>query len=219
MVFCSIILIGAITRPGINWMLERGTGRLYPYLMSFAISFLRMTGFCKAPLWFLNVSALTKSCCRSFLLISTNGHLLPSERKASIRFHRGWSPNTCWRTEGGLKSFPLPSGESCCTFNTFPRTISYFLNTFKLYAAPSSVNSKLNSDGVGVAQGVLRTALILLKRLLGQSNDGCGMMLQLFPSGGFVEVQGKFWHSPSSCANCCADDAKVALQHAFAFRA
>ncbi len=86
----------------------------------------------------------------------------------------------------------------------------YFLNTSKLYTAPSSVNLKLNSGGVGVAQGVLRTTLILLKRLLGQSNDGCRMMSRLFPSGGFVEVKGMFWHSPSSCANCCADDAKVA---------
>ncbi len=178
-----------------------------------------MTGFCKAPLWFLNVSALTKSCCRSFLLIFANGHLLPSERKASMRFHRGWSPNTCWRTEGGLNSFPLPSGESCCAFNAFPWSRLYFLNTSKLYAAPSSVNSKLISGGVGVAQGVLRTALILLKRLFGQSNDDCGMMLQLFPSGGFVEVQGRFWHSPSGCANCCADDAKVASRRAFLFRA
>ncbi len=90
------------------------------------------------------------------------------------------------------------------------RSILYFLNTSKLYAAPLSVNSKLNSGGVGVAQGMLRTTLILLKRLLGQLNNGCWMMLRLFPSGGFVEVQGKFWHSPSSCANCCADDAKVA---------
>jgi hypothetical protein len=79
------------------------------------------------------------------------------------------------------------------------------------------MNLKLNSGGVGVVQGVLRTTLILLKRLLGQSNDGCGMMLWLFLSGGFVEVQGKFWHSPSSCANCCDDDAKVALQRAFPF--
>ena len=95
----------------------------------------------------------------------------------------------------------------------------YFLNTSKLYAVPSSVNSKLNSGGVGVVQGVLRTALILLKRLLGQSNDGCRMMSQSFPSGGFVEVQGKFWHSPSSCAYCCADDAKVASRRAFPFHA
>ncbi len=36
------------------------------------------------------------------------------------------------------------------------------------------------------------TALILLKRLLGQSNDSCGMMLQLSLLGGFVEIQGKF---------------------------
>ncbi len=165
--FCAIIFIGAIRRPGIDCTLDRGMGRLYPYLKFFVISFLRMTGFCKAPLWFLNVSALTKSCCCSFLLISTNGHLLPSKRKASIWFHRGWSLNTCWRTEGGLNSFPLPSGESCCAFNAFSRSRLYFLNTSKLCTAPSSVNSKLNSGGVGVAQGVLMTALILLKRLLG----------------------------------------------------
>jgi hypothetical protein len=157
-------------RPGIDWMLERGTGKLYPYLMSFAISFLKMTGFCKAPLWFPNVSASTKSCCHSFLLISTKCHFLPSKRKASIRFHRGWSLKTCWRTEGFLNSFPLPSGESCCTFNAFPRSRLYFLNTSKLCTAPLSVNSKLNSGVVGVAQGMLMTALILLKRLLGQSN-------------------------------------------------
>ncbi len=180
-VFCSIIFIGAITIPGIIWTLERGMGRLYPYLTSFVISFSRMTGFCEVPLWFLNVSALTKSCCCSFLLISANGHLLPSKRKASIWFHRGWSPNTCWRTEGGLNSFPLLSAESCCAFNAFPRLRSYFLNTSKLYAAPLFVNSKLNSGGVGVAQGVLRTALILLKRLLGQSNNGCRMMPRHFP--------------------------------------
>ncbi len=72
------------------------------------------------------------------------------------------------------------------------------------------MNSKLNSGGVGVVQSVLITNLILLKRLLGQSNNGCGIMLQSFPSGCFVEVQGKFWHSLSSCANCYADDARVA---------
>jgi hypothetical protein len=38
------------------------------------------------------------------------------------------------------------------------------------------VKSKLNSGGVGVAQGVLMTAFIYLMRLLGQLNDGCGMM-------------------------------------------
>ncbi len=76
-VFCSIIFIGAIMRPRIDQTLERGTGRLYPYLTSFAIGCLRVTSFCKAPLWFPNVSVSTKSCCRSFLLISTNGHLLP----------------------------------------------------------------------------------------------------------------------------------------------
>ncbi len=43
------------------------------------------------------------------------------------------------------------------------------------------------------------------------------MILRSSLLGGFVEIQGKFWHSPSSCANCCADDAKVALQSAFSF--
>ncbi len=170
-----------------------------------------MSGFCKALLWFPNVSVSTKSCCRSFLLIFTNGHLLLSQRKASIWFHRLWSPKTCWRTEGGLNSFPLPSGESFCAFDAFPRSRS------KLCAAPLSVNSKLNSRGVEVAQGVLMTALILLKWLLGQSNDGCGVMVRLSLLGGFVEIQGKFWHSASSCANCCAANAKVALRHAFSF--
>ncbi len=28
-------------------------------------------------------------------------------------------------------------------------------------------------------------------------------------SGGFVEIQGKFWHSPSNCASCCVVDANV----------
>ena len=33
-------------------------------------------------------------------------------------------------------------------------------------------------------------------------NNGCGMMLRLSLSGGFVEIQGdKFLHSPSNCAN------------------
>jgi hypothetical protein len=137
--------------------------------------------------------------------------LLPTKRKASIQFNKGWSPNTCWRTKGGLNSILLSSSESCCTFNALPRSRLYFLNTSKLYAAPSSVNLKLNSGGVGVAQGLLKNALILLKRLLGQLNDSYRMMLRLFPSGGFVEVQGKFWHSLSSCANCCVDDANVAL--------
>ncbi len=77
---------------------------------------------------------------------------------------------TCWRTDGGLNSFPLPSGESCCAFNVFLRSGLYFLNTSTLCAAPLSVNSKLNSGGVGVVQGVLMTALILLIRLLGQLN-------------------------------------------------
>jgi hypothetical protein len=36
------------------------------------------------------------------------------------------------------------------------------------------------------------TALILLKWLLGQSNDGCGVMVRLSLLGGFVEIQGKF---------------------------
>jgi hypothetical protein len=33
------MFIGAITSPRINQTLERGTGRLYPYFTSFAISF------------------------------------------------------------------------------------------------------------------------------------------------------------------------------------
>jgi hypothetical protein len=44
----------------------------------------------------------------------------------------------------------------------------YLLNNSKLCAAPLSVNPKLNFGGVEVAQGVLMTALILLKRLFGQ---------------------------------------------------
>jgi hypothetical protein len=79
------------------------------------------------------------------------------------------------------------------------------------------VKLKLNSGGVGVAQGVLMTAFIFLMRLLGQSNDGCIMMLRLPFSGGFVEVQGEFCHSPSNCASCCVVDANVALQCACCF--
>jgi hypothetical protein len=58
---------------------------------------------------------------------------------------------------------------------------------------------------------MLMTAFIFLMRLLGQSNDGYGMMLQSSLSGGFVEIQGKLLHSPSNCASCCAVDANVAL--------
>ncbi len=146
-----------------NWSdaVERD-GEAVPLLNVFLqLAFWGWAAFCKALLWFPNVSASTKSCCHSFLLIFTSGHLLLSQRKASIWFHRVWSPKTCWRTEGGLNSFPLPSGESFCTFGAFPRSRS------KLCAAPLSVNSKLNSGGVKVAQGVLMTALILLKWFLG----------------------------------------------------
>ncbi len=119
----------------------------------------------------------------------------------------------------GLELFSVAKWWVLLRLNAFLRSRLYFLNTSKLYAAPSSVNWKLNSGGVGVVQGVLRTSLILLKRLLGQSNNGCGMMSWSFLSGGFIEVQGKFWHSPSSCANLCADDAKAASRCAFPFHA
>ncbi len=76
---------------------------------------------------------------------------------------------------------------------------------------------KLNSGGVGVVQGVIMTAFIFLMRLLGQSDNGCGMMLRLSLSGGFVEIHGKFWHSPSNCASCCVVDANFALWHACCF--
>ncbi len=119
------------------------------------LAFWGWPAFVKHPCSFWMWGVLWLNLVVACLPISTNGYLLPSERKASIQFHRGWSPNTCWRTEGRLNFFPLPSGESCCAFNAFPRLRLYFLNTSKLCAAPLPVNSKLNSGGVRVAQGML----------------------------------------------------------------
>ena len=75
---------------------------------------------------------------------------------------------------------------------------------------------KLNSGGDGVLQGVLMTILIHRIKLLGQSKeDGCGTMSRSSLLGGGADVQGKFLHSPSSCANCCDDDANVVSRRAF----
>lgn len=149
------------------------------------------------------------SCFRSSSLSSSNGHLLPSSRNAFIFCHSGCRPKTCCRTDVGLNSLPFPSGEFCCAFSAFPKSRSYFLNTSMLCAAPSSVNSKLNSGGEGVGHLLLMTARIRRMRSLGQSKEGgCGMSRSSL-SGGCVKIQGEFLHSPSSCANCCDDDVNV----------
>ncbi len=70
--------------------------------------------------------------------------------------------------------------------------------------------------------GIVGIVLILGRSLawgtFGQLNNGCGIMSQSSLSGGFVEIQGgKFWHSPSNCANCFVVHANVAFQHACSF--
>ena len=208
-VFCAMMFIGAMTRPGIEQMLERGISRLQPYFTSFLMSFLRRSGFCDAPLWLPKASASSKSCLRSDSFKASNGHLLPLSRKVFICCQSGWSPKIVWRVDVGFNSLLGPRGESFCAFSASPRSKSYRSNMLRLCLAPSAVKTKLNSGRDGVMQGVLMTTWICWIKSLGQSNDGnsCKSRSQASLLG--VEMQGKFLHSPSNCASCFVDDANV----------
>jgi hypothetical protein len=48
--FCAIMFIGAISRPGMSFTLLIGIGMLKPYLTSLLMSFSRSSGFAKMPL-------------------------------------------------------------------------------------------------------------------------------------------------------------------------
>ena len=65
-VFCTIMFIGAITNPGIDLTLNKGTGRLFPWMTSLLMSFLSSTGWVGTPLWVPKVSALPRACCQFF---------------------------------------------------------------------------------------------------------------------------------------------------------
>ncbi len=81
---------------------------------------------------------------------------------------------------------------------------------FKLCNDASADSSNLNSGCFGVVQGMLKTVLIVLMRLFGQSNDSCKIMMQMSLSDGFCELQGKYKCSPRNSVNSCVVEDNVA---------
>ncbi len=123
-VYCTVMSIGAMQRPGIDVALVSGMAKLYPNWTSFSMSFLSRMGLANSPLWFPKVSVSNTSFCLTSLLISTNGHSLPLLR---IRFIRGWKgcrPKILLSLSGGLNSFPAPSSKSLFALSAHPRSKS-----------------------------------------------------------------------------------------------
>ncbi len=73
------------------------------------------------------------------------------------------------------------------------------------------------SWGALVLRKARKTILIMSMRSFGQSNEGCGIILQMSLSGGFCKLQGKYKYSPSNSVNCCVIEANIDPQHAFSF--
>ena len=165
------------------------------------MSFSRRSGFFDAPLWLPKASASLRSLVLLSSLNSSNGHLLPFLRIASIRFHNGCWPNTRRRMSGGRNSLPGPKGESRCSSRAFSKLNSYFSNTARLCFVASSVISNLNSGGDGVSHDEPMTCLMRAIRSLGQSKRRClmvsGSSVTSRCSGSLGKRKGKLSHSPS----------------------
>ncbi len=89
------MFIGAITNSGIDLTLDKGIGRMYPWITSLLISFLSKSDLAVAPLWLPKVNASSRSLSLCSLLISSYDHLLPFMRIDSIVTRGGgnWIPS------------------------------------------------------------------------------------------------------------------------------
>ncbi len=169
----AFILIGDIEILEIDVMLESGIAKLYPYLISLLMSFWRRSGLAEAPLWWPKVRASRTSCFLPSLLMSTNGHSLPSARMSFFLGHKGCRLKTLLSSSGDLNSFTGPNSEFLFASKALLRSNLYLLKIAKFCKAASLESSKLNSGSVGVLQGLLMTYLIILIKLTSQLNDGC----------------------------------------------
>ncbi len=132
----------------------------------------------KAPLWLPKVRASRESCFLLSLLMSTNGHLLPSMRMHFILDHKGCRLKTLLSLSGALNSFLGLCGEFLFNYNALLRLNLYLLKIAKYLKAALPLSLKLNSGTAGMLQNLLMMFLIISIKLMGQPNDGCCGLLR-----------------------------------------